>query len=371
MSVKVGFDAKRLFNNSTGLGNYSRDVLRNLKRYAPNLDCQLFTTKINADLDTSFFEKEFDVVLPDTKFKSYWRTYKIAKEAKERKLDIFHGLSNEIPRNLSGLKSVVTIHDLIFKKLPQTYPRIDRQIYDWKVKHACHHADKIIAISEQSKQDILNYYDVDENRVEVIYQSVHPVFYQRFRLNVKSFREQFNLPQEYMLSVGALSERKNVLGVLGAMSQLSEVDRIPLVIVGKGDSYKKKMLAFIEEKQLSKWVIFIDDYLSVEELKVFYELASLVVYPSFYEGFGLPIVEALLSRTPVISSNISSMPEAGGKYTKYINPDDTAELSAAIKEILSDTELQNEMIQNGYIYANQNFSPEKLTRQLYQLYQSL
>jgi glycosyltransferase involved in cell wall biosynthesis len=366
--MNISFDAKRVFNNSTGLGNYGRSLLRNLYQYYPKNEYSLFTPKINRELDIAFFEEQFNVVEADTFFKPLWRSFLMSNDIKKAKTDVFHGLSNEIPRGLGSMKKIVTIHDLIFKKLPYTYSIFDRMIYDKKSKFACDKSDIIIAISEHTKQDIIHYYGINENKIKVIYQSVDPIYYQENQLDIQGVKNKFNLPQKYIFTVGTLEERKNQLSILKALFAMNIDDRMPLVIVGKGKAYKEKLLSYIQENGLEKWIIFINDYVSLAELKCMYEGASLMVYPSFYEGFGLPIVEALLSKTPVITSNVSSMPEAAGSDSILINPYDIEEIKDAILRVLGDSVLKDNMVINGYEYALNCFHPRVVTRKLVEVY---
>jgi glycosyltransferase involved in cell wall biosynthesis len=366
--MKIAFDAKRVFNNSTGLGNYGRSLLRNLYQYYPANEYSLFTPKINQKLDIAFFEEQFDIVEADTFFKPLWRSFLMSNDVKKTQADVFHGLSNEIPRGLGNIKKIVTIHDLIFKKLPDTYPFLDRMIYDKKSKFACKQSDVIIAISEHTKQDIIDYYGIDENKIKVIYQSVDPIYYEENHLDIQRIKDKFNLPQEYIFTVGTLEERKNQLSILKALSAMSVEDRMPLVILGKGKIYKEKLLNYIQKNELEKWIIFINDYVSLAELKCIYEDASLLVYPSFYEGFGLPIVEALLSKTPVITGDISSMPEAAGDDSVLIYPHDIESIKDAILRVLGDSTLQDKMIVKGYKYALEHFHPKVVTKKLIEVY---
>ena len=178
--MKIGFDAKRLFNNYTGLGNYSRTLVKNYAQSSTN-SINLYTTHSNNNKETEIFydENKFFLHITKSLIKSLWRSCGIVKQLKKDKIKIFHGLSNELPIGIknSGVKSIVTIHDLIFKIYPKTYPLFDRFIYDFKFKHACKTADKIIAISEQTKKDIIRFYNIPENKIEVVYQSCNDLFF--------------------------------------------------------------------------------------------------------------------------------------------------------------------------------------------------
>ncbi len=375
--MRIAFDAKRIFNNQTGLGNYSRTLLDNLYRFFPREDYLLYTPRLPSD--TNQYATQFKTVAANTRFKHIWRSYSIRKDLEKDGIDLYHGLSNEIPFWLKNTKTVVTIHDVIFKILPNTYPQLDRWLYEEKTRYACKYADKIIAISEHTKKDLIQFYEIAPERIEVIYQPCQPIFYEEesveeqlgdnFSLfpNLKYLK---SLPSEYLLYVGSITERKNLLTAVKAIHQLSEKDRIPLVVVGNGKGYKKKVETYIAMHQLQKWVIWLEAVNSVQALKHLYERAQLLIYPSFYEGFGLPVVEAMLCGTPVITSNVSALPEAVGQYGELVHPNDVNAMSGLIQEILSDSNKKQMLGKKGRKEALERFDPKKLTSQMMDIYKS-
>ncbi len=363
----IGFDAKRIFNNQTGLGNYSRTLVDNLQRYFPDEAYLLCAPQLPTT--SNKYTNQFKTITPTTTFKHIWRSYSIKKDLEREGVDLYHGLSNEIPFWLKNTKTVVTIHDVIFKALPHTYPQLDRWLYEEKTRYACKYADTIIAISEHTKQDLIKYYNVPSERIKVLYQACQPIFYTDNIPENKAANALVNeLPSEYILSVGSIIERKNLLNVVKALWQIPEKQRIPLVVVGNGKKYRKKVEAYIKSHRLEKWIYWIDNLTAVTTLKKLYQHAQLLVYPSSYEGFGLPVVEAMLSGTPVITSSISSLPEAGGQYAKLVNPNKIDDLRVATQEILADSELKRKMSIAGKKDALERFNPVKLTTELMELY---
>lgn len=368
---KIGFDAKRFFNNQTGLGNYSRDLIRILRAYFPEETYLLYTPQLR--------KQEYNQLVPDhiirqptgfinRTFKSYWRGNRIVEDLKRDMIQIFHGLSGEIPVGLqeTSIKSVVTIHDLIFIRYPELYKKIDRTVYHKKFKYACDHADQIVAISEQTKRDICEFFHISENRVKVIYQGCHESF-----KSIKTDEEKNNLisklglPRDFILNVGTIESRKNALSIVKAI-----VDKdIPLVVVGKPTAYTKEIHEFVALNGMQNRVIFLQG-LSMQELSVLYSIAKTFVYPSIFEGFGIPVIEALYSGTPVITTNSGVFPEAGGSTSYYVNPHDIAQLGDAIDKILNSSALQEEMSKNGLEYAQQ-FNDDTLANQWMNLYRQL
>ena len=186
--MKIGFDGKRITKNFTGLGNYSRYILHILAEYFPKNQYSIFT---NSEPKANFsFSNSASIRFHYSNnpfLKSIWRSFGIVKNLKNDKIDLYHGLSNEIPFGLkkANIASVVTIHDLIFYRYPQYYPWLDRKIYEFKVRYACKHADQIIAISEQTKRDLINFLDVDNSKIEVVYQNCNPQFNIQASVNEK------------------------------------------------------------------------------------------------------------------------------------------------------------------------------------------
>jgi glycosyltransferase involved in cell wall biosynthesis len=178
--MRIGFDAKRAFLNASGLGNYSRNTLNALRKYCPGNEFILFTPEIKEGLFEGY--QHFKVVSPQNlvlkKLKSLWRSLLLVTLAKRHEVDIYHGLSNELPKGIrnSGIPSVVTIHDVVFMRYPEFYKPVDRKIYFKKVKHACKSANKIIAISQQTQNDLVTFFKVPVHKVEVLYQPVSRYF---------------------------------------------------------------------------------------------------------------------------------------------------------------------------------------------------
>ncbi|MEM6318842.1 MAG: glycosyltransferase family 1 protein [Bacteroidota bacterium] len=368
--MRIAFDAKRIFQNQTGLGNYSRTLVDNLRQYAPENDYLLFAPTITKNEQTKKYDKEFTTVAATTRFKHIWRSYSIRKDLEKANIDLYHGLSNEIPFWLKNTKTVVTIHDVIFKILPHTYPQLDRWLYEEKTRYACKYAHQIVAISEQTKADLVRFYNVDPDRIEVIYQPCQPIFYEENKTYTKLISPTIaHLPAEYLLYVGSIVERKNLLVILQAMARTKVAQRIPLVVVGKGKAYQQKMRQYIAKQQLANWVYWLDNLMDNTILKHLYHQAQVVIYPSHYEGFGLPIVEAMLCEAPVITSNVSALPEAAGRSALLFDPDDADALADLIQALLSDTNRRHSLGKLGRKEVLKRFHPKKLTEQMLRLYQ--
>ncbi|PID95329.1 MAG: hypothetical protein CSA95_00180 [Bacteroidetes bacterium] len=364
--MKIAFDAKRAFANRTGLGNYSRDVIRNLSLNRA-LELYLFTPVGHTSLmDAS----PYRVIVPqspmDKAFRAYWRSFSQAKEVINLGIDLYHGLSNEIPWGLgNSCKKVVTIHDLIFKRYPQWYPLFDRKMYDWKCKRACLEADTIIAISAQTKADITHFYHVNPDKIEVVYQTCNDIFKTDCSATFKqAVRKRYHLPQRFILNVGTIEPRKNAFEVVKAVHEYGI--ETPLVIVGRATPYTARITEYVKQHRLEKRV-FLWHHVSTKELAAFYQMASLFIYPSTFEGFGIPIIEALYSGVPVITTQGGCFSEPGGAASLYLEEITSKHIAEAINLILSNDTVAQEMIDKGRQHV-QKFNAEVLTEQLISVY---
>ncbi len=369
--MKIGYEAKRIFKNFTGLGNYSRWVVQSLAAAYPNNSFYLYTPKITQNPRINFLQlfKNIIVRTPNTKrFNFFWRSFGVVKDAKDDKIEIFHGLSHEIPFGLknANIKSVVTIHDLIFLRYPQYFKLIDRIIYKFKFKYACKNADTIIAISEQTKKDIVSYFGVNEEKIEVVYQGCDAFFYQTIALQHKiQVKQKYKLPDVFLLCVGTIENRKNQLLILKALQFLPNY--LQLVLVGKQTKYAQILNQYILENQLQNRVLFLQN-IDFIDLPSIYQLAKIFVYPSFFEGFGIPILEALNCGVPVIAATGSCLEEAGGLNSIYINPNDEIELAKQINLLINNKTLCQYMINQGKLYSL-NFRENILAQKLMKIYQ--
>jgi glycosyltransferase involved in cell wall biosynthesis len=371
MDMKIGFDGKRITQNFTGLGNYSRYILHILAEYFPKNQYSIFT---NSEPKANFsFSNSASIRFHYSKnpfLKSIWRSFGIVKNLKNDKIDLYHGLSNEIPFGLkkANIASVVTIHDLIFYRYPQYYPWLDRKIYEYKVQYACKHADQIIAISEQTKRDLINFLDVDNSKIQVVYQNCNPQFNIHASVNEKDrIKNLYQLPDEYLLNVGTIETRKNALLIVKALKELDSF--IHLVIIGKDTPYSQSIKDYVEANGLKNRVHFLKN-VSFKDLPGIYQEAKIFIYPSEFEGFGIPIVEALSSGVPVIAATGSCLEEAGGPGSIYVDPKNSVELAKQIQFVLSNKEQREKMILAGYEHIK-NFSNQKIAEKLIKLYQKI
>lgn len=369
--MKIGFDAKRAFHNFRGLGNYSRDLIRILQEKTDN-ELVLFNPKKSKKqvIKPTAHTKE---IIPTSflgkKLKALWRLFSISSLAKQQRLDIYHGLSGEIPIGIhKHTKTVVTIHDLIFLRFPQWYSFFDRKIHKAKFSYAAKKSHHIIAISEQTKQDIVQYLKIPAHKISVVYQGCHKAFKQTYtEQEKKEVKQKFQLPDQFILNVGAIEERKNALEIVKAIKNIDTT----LILIGKKTKYYQKIEEFCRENHIEHKVRVLSG-VSMEELAVIYQLSIIFCYPSVFEGFGIPIIEALFSKVPVISSQGSCFQEAGGESSIYINPNKNAaqQIQINIEKLLENPKMREEMSEKGYIFA-QKFTDDNVFDHLQKVYKQV
>lgn len=382
--MNIGFDAKRAFHNGTGLGHYSRTLILSLATQYPEHAYYLFNPKRSSDFSLS--GDNIHEVVPtgmlNKTFTGAWRSSWVKKDIRRLAIDIYHGLSHEIPVGIQnlGIKSVVTMHDLIHERYPEQYNPIDVKIYRKKFQYACKYADRVIAISEQTKNDLIEFYNTPAEKISVCYQSCHPAFGQTVSAEEKErVKNKYGLPDEFFLYVGSLIERKNLLTICKAIFLLRNEMKIPLVVIGEGGKYKQIVKDFLQQNRMEHLVIFLSENENINKLPEYktaavfpaiYQSAIAMIYPSFFEGFGIPVLEALWSRLPVITSSVSCLPEAGGKGAYYVHPSSAEEMATGMKRIYNEKELQTALVEAGWKHAQQ-FTPAVCAAAVMNVYNSL
>ncbi len=338
-TMNIGFDAKRIFYNRTGLGNYARATTQALVQHYPENTYHLFSPGKPHFANFLSQQKQVHTHLPSgflaKKFPSVWRSNWLTNDLQKADIDIYHGLSNELPKGIehTNIKSVVTIHDLIFMHYPKQYPWLDRQMYHRKFESAILRADLIIAASEHTQNDILHNFECDPNKVKVLYQSCNPLFAVPIGANEKeALLSKYQLRPHFILSVGTIEKRKNHISLVKAFKE-GYFPNNDLVIVGKKADAYAELQAYVKANHLESRVKFIFN-LPFEDLPGMYQLAKVFAYLSTYEGFGIPVLEALHSGTAVIASNVSSIPEVAGNAAILLDPMNVAQIGNSLQDLI-------------------------------------
>lgn len=371
--LKIGMDGKRAVNNNTGLGNYSRLVVDVLSDKYPGNEYRLYVPQMrhNPRLAPLLERDNVKIVTPTSRWgriaSSLWRVSGVTGQIAADKIDLFHGLSNELPLNISdaGIPSVVTIHDLIFRRFPEYYKPADRRIYDYKFERAAINATRVIAITECTKRDIVEMYHIPEDKIDVVYQGCHESFGQAISSALlDEVAALYNLPGRYVITVGTVERRKNQLLAVKAMEQLD--DDVNLLIVGRRTGYADEIDRYIADHGLSGRVRFMEG-VPFDHLPALYAMATLSSYTSRFEGFGIPVIESIAVGVPVIAATGSSLEEAGGPGAVYVDPDDVTGYVDAARLLLDSEGCRRDMVIHGQSYITR-FSPENFAAGLMDSY---
>ncbi len=372
--MTIGYDAKHIVCDNTGPGSYGRTLINDIADAAtPDIMLNLYTPERgDAVLRRQVTPRQnIKYVYPEAGMtplaKALWRTRGMVADLVRDGVKLYHGLSGELPMGIkeAGIKTVVTVHDLIFMRHPEWYPWLERKILAWKFKKTCIEADRIIAISECTKRDVMLYGDVPADKIEVIYQSCGTRY--KMREGEKKMQEvhtDYMLPERYIVSVGTVEERKNVLLAVKAMRLLPE--DVSLVVVGKPTAYCEKVKRYVAQNGLSDRVMFLHN-VPADDLPAIYQMAEACVCPSRYEGFGLPVIEAIQSGLPVVACTGSCLEEAGGNATLYVDPDDVYGMADAMKLTLKGAPGRDERIAAGRQYISR-FENNNVAQQVLSVY---
>ncbi len=369
----IAFDAKRAVLNYSGLGNYSRLVLELISQKFPKTELRLYTPKIkeNSLLSPLLKNPEIKIYTPDSRsgklFGSFWRSRGMTRQLMRERPQLYHGLSNLVPAGLdkTGIPSVVTIHDLIFIPHPEFYHRMDAEIYKHNFKRSALTADRIMAISECTKRDLIHYYNIPEEKIDVVYQGCDNPFYIPVSSEkMEEVKKRYNLPERYIIGIGTIEKRKNQLLTLKALQNLPS--DVSLILVGRYTDYVKDIIKEANRLNLTKRLQIIHGA-DFKDFPALYAGAVFSSYPSRYEGFGIPVIESLAAGTPVVAATGSCLEEAGGPGGIYVDPDSVEEFTETAKVLLEDNTLRQRMIDQGRNYITR-FSPDNFTKGLVESY---
>ena len=372
--IKIGLDAKRIVRNATGLGSYGRTLAADLARhdkfdmllYAPDAGRDDLRNQLAETPRLHYRYSDAQSALG----KALWRSRGIVGQLQRDGVSLFHGLSGELPFGIrkSGIKTVVTIHDLIFLRHPEYYKWIDTKLYAWKFRRTLKEADRIIAISECTKRDIMEFGHVPDDKITLIYQSCSTFFKQHESEDLlQKVNARYELPSRYIVNVGTIEERKNIALAVKALPLLPS--DLHLVVVGRRTPYTESVEQLAADLQVAHRLHILTGVPN-SDLPAIYQMAEACVYPSRYEGFGIPVIEAIQSGLPVVACGGSCLEEAGGPYSLYVAPDDAEGMAAAIRQSLKGAEGREERISRSQQYVRR-FEGTDVAAQVLALYEEL
>ena len=358
--MNIGIDASRAFiKEKTGIEEYSYQLIRNLAMMDLKSHQIFLYAKKNSVID---FNLPSNFKLKVISLNKFWTQIGLASEMMKNKPDILFVPSYTIPQT-HPVKTIVTIHGLEYKYFPECYSIKERLFLELNTLFSIKWSSKIIVPSESTKRDLIKFYKVDGDEIKVVY---HGVRSQKF---IKSKVHKVKNNEFNVLFVGRLEKRKNIVNLIKAFEllrrrhsrMLPAEQNYKLILVGKAGFGFSEIKKAIQESLFNKDII-LKNYITEAEKDELYKKSDLFVLPSFYEGFGLPILEAMNYGAPVICSNTSSLPEVAGDATLLVDPNNTQEIADAIGKVFRDDGLRNKMIEKGFKNV-EKFSWEKCARE--------
>ncbi|MEZ4645281.1 MAG: glycosyltransferase family 1 protein [Chloroflexota bacterium] len=369
-SARIGINAHLLSGAAgyrrAGIHQYIYQVLRTLPAAPESPDYMVFTQFADETL-----RQHQRIHLHRSRWQTESRLARIFWEqttwpllAARQRLDLLHSMAFVTPL-LTSIPAVVTVYDLSFIHYPDRFPTLQRLYLTSQTRRSCRSARRVITISESSRQDVHQFFGVPLANIDVVVPGVDTMYRPLPPSEVAAFRQQQGLPERFVLHVGTLQPRKNIPVLLEAMALLP--DETPLILVGGKGWLYDEIFARITQLGLQKRVRF-TGYVADADLPLWYNAATLLAFPSVYEGFGLPVVEAMACGTPVVASQVSSIPEAAGDAGMLFDPHDKHQLAQAITAVLSNPDLAATMREQGRQQASR-FSWERAGQETAVVYQ--
>jgi len=351
--MRVAVDSTPLLNQRTGIGQYTYYLVNNLLDVGNDLELVLFCTSLRKSAPLAeIIPKRPHLAYADYRFparamQKLWRTIGVPRvEFFTGKIDIFHATNFIAPPQRAG-RLILTIHDVGFARMPAEHPEATRA-YAGSLPQEISRADKVIAVSDFTKDEVIDVLGVPEQKVTVIHNGVAPAFHVIENDRVRDVLDKYGISKKYILFVGKIEARKNLSGIIDAFEIFKSKSKFEhqLVLVGslgwRGQEAFDKIASYSLEEQVMHL-----GYVADEELPLLMGGADVFLYPSLYEGFGIPPLEAMACGTPVVASKTTSLPEVIGDAGVLVDPHSPDEIADALTEVLSDSGLRNHLIERG------------------------
>lgn len=367
--VRIGINAHLLSAESgyrrAGIHQYIAQVIHHLPLLSSDTHYTVFTrdekaigTRSGVQVASSSWPTEQRVI------RILWEQSALPVLAARENLDLLHSMAFVTPI-VGQIPTIVTVYDLSFVHFPEKFPTLQRHYLQSQTARSTRQARQVITISEASRQDLQRHFSVPLEKISVILPGVDPQFQPLPEEKIAAFRDEHRLPEHFILHVGTLQPRKNIPILIEALAR-PECHDVDLVLAGAKGWMYDEIFGQAETLGVMNRLHFVG-YVADEALPFWYNAAKVLVFPSVYEGFGMPIVEAMACGTPVVAARSSSIPEAGGEAALYFDPQDAETLARHLSDILGDDHLAEKMRQNGLAQA-QNFSWERAGLETAQVY---
>ncbi|MGG7209096.1 glycosyltransferase family 4 protein [Clostridium baratii] len=370
--MKIGIDGRAAeWYRGTGIGTYTYQLITSLNSVDAINDYLIFTpdNKNLKNLNDNFTIQKVDTIVKE----NFWDNVNVPNILSNSNMELYHvpqngvGLSNNV-----NCKKVITLHDIIPLRMPETVSDRYLRIFNDEMPGILKNCDGIITVSEFSKKDISEEFNYPLDKIFVTPLAAEPIYKPMSKCSCKQkLKVKYGLTSDFILYVGGFSPRKNILGLIEAFALIPKIERktTKLVIIGKkGPSYDI-YLKRARQLKIEKDIIF-TGFVPLEDLPIFYNASEMLVYPSFYEGFGLPPIEAMACGTPVITSNVTSIPEVCYNSAILVDPKNTDELAFAMKRVLNDSLLVLTMVKKA-IVRSRSFSWRKTAINTVKAYESI
>jgi len=371
--MKIAIDATILRSQNTGTGFYVINLLNGLMKYDKENEYIVFGNKEIIKKFVFLNNKNFrieNVIFKNRIVRVLWQLFILPFKLKKLNVNILHSTNYITPLFKFNLKFIVTIHDLTFIIFPEKFTIVKRLFFRFMVPIFIRRADKVITVSENTKNDIIKFLKVPKEKISVTFETYNECYDSEIKKeDSKKILDKYGINKNYFLFVGMIEPRKNILSILKAFIELDDELDEDLVIVGKKGWYYREIEEFMENiknKRLKNRIIF-TGFVSEKELVSIYKNAEIFIYPSFYEGFGIPPLEAMVCGVPVITSNTSSIPEVVGDAAIKIDPYNYIELKEAIKVLKHNPQKKEEMSEKGK-EQSKKFSSKKFAENTINIY---
>lgn len=370
--MKIAIDARVIERKMTGIGRYLLDIINNIKKFDKENEYVLFSTVPLKNITDNYFD---NIVLNkykirDKLYSPFWLNFILKEYLIKNKFDLFFSPNFLCPLGkYINFRRIITVHDVLFKIDKNFFSFYYRNYMNFFLKYSINASDKIITISECSKNDLMNYYKFNENKIKIIYSSADPRFKYRELTELDSIqiREKYKLPLLYVLYVGVIDNRKNISTIIKIADVLKiKKPELKFVLIGKPHYGFGKLINEIRKRENIIYLEYVPD----DDLPYIYNLAKLFLFTSYYEGFGIPVLEAMQSGIPVISSNSSSLPEVIGDSGIMHEPDDVDGFANSILFLLENEKLYNEYC-NKSIERAKNFNLDNMVLKHLDIFKSI
>jgi len=353
--MHVTIDARYIASTQSGVGMYTANLVQALAALDPHNQYTYITREGQPELHVgpNFRPWSTRISFENHWVGDLWQNLYLPLRLRARQVDLFHGPAVFLPLVKLGFRTVVTIHDLVAFRFPETIPMKYGLYMRLMIRLAVRSADRVIAASLQTRHDLVSRLHVPSEKIAVIHEGLDPRFEPvRDPLRLAEVRRRYGLREPYILFVGNLEPRKNLVRLIQAFGRLKAREAFPhqLVLAGKRGWLFRPIFESVERLGLGQEVVF-TGYVPPEDLPALYASADVFAFPSLYEGFGLPVLEAMACGTPVITARTGSLPEVAGEAAWYVDPWDVEALADGLAQLLKDWETRTELVARGALQA--------------------